>query len=155
MFVGSFSNDIESRFLVYMGALFQCCHPEFTTVLDNKRSMGHNAHIAETVPNNNLGLRKNKNICFFNCMFLICNNTFKQGCYAPSLVEIGTVALMHKLFDYIDTYSLFHYYLSLEKGVARHLNKLNIKMCKIYENDYGQRMTLDQKSSLEPSAQVS
>ena len=54
-----------------------------------------------------------------------------QGCFVPSLVEIGPVVLEKKM-----------------------------KMWKVYDNDNndnddGQRTNFDQKSSLEPSAQVS
>ena len=56
-----------------------------------------------------------------------------QGCFVPSFVEIGPVVLEKKM-----------------------------KMWKVYDNDNndndnddGQRTNFDQKSSLEPSAQVS
>ena len=60
---------------------------------------------------------------------------FTQGCFVPSLVEIGSVVLKKKM-----------------------------KMWKVYDNDDdtdnannadGQRTNFDQKRSLEPSAQVS
>ena len=56
---------------------------------------------------------------------------FTQGCFVPSLVEIGSVVLEKKM-----------------------------KMWKAYDDDDnddndGQRTNFDQKSSLEPSAQVS
>ena len=61
---------------------------------------------------------------------------FTQGCFVPSLIEIGPVVLEKKM-----------------------------KMWKVYDNDDndnddnddndGQRTNFDQKSSLEPSAQVS
>ena len=53
-----------------------------------------------------------------------------QGCFVPSLIEIGPMVLEKKM-----------------------------KMCKVYDNnndnDYGLRTNFDRKSSLEPSAQVS
>ena len=42
-----------------------------------------------------------------------------QGCFVPSLVEIGPVVLE----KFINVFSLFHYYLPLEKGVVPYLNK--------------------------------
>ena len=42
-----------------------------------------------------------------------------QGCFLPSLVEIGPVVLE----KFINVFSLFHYYLPSEKGVVPYLNK--------------------------------
>ena len=57
-------------------------------------------------------------------------NPLTQGCFVPSLVEIGAVVLEEKM-----------------------------KMWKVYANkdneNNGQQINLDQKSSLEPLAQVS
>ena len=61
--------------------------------------------------------------------FFIWTNLFPftQGCFVQSLVEIGLVVLEKKM-----------------------------KMWKVYDNnDDGQRTNSDQKSSLEPSTQVS
>ena len=45
----------------------------------------------------------------------------------PSLFEIDHVVLENKIFFYfVSVYLLFRYYLSLEKGVALHLNKLDL-----------------------------
>ena len=46
-----------------------------------------------------------------------------QGCFVPSLVEIGPV-ILKKIFKVRQYISLFPYYLPLEKGVALHLKKL-------------------------------
>ena len=52
-------------------------------------------------------------------------NPLTQGCFLPSLVEIGSVVLEKRiLFNFINVFSLFHNYLFLEKGGAPHLNKL-------------------------------
>ena len=39
----------------------------------------------------------------------------------PSLGEIGPVVLEKKIFNFINIFSVFYYYLPLEKGVALHL----------------------------------
>ena len=50
---------------------------------------------------------------------------FTQGCFVPSLVEIGSVVLEKKIFyNFVNVFSLFRNYLPLEKGGALHLNKL-------------------------------
>ena len=49
---------------------------------------------------------------------------FNQGCFAPNLVEIGSVVLEKKIFNFVNVFLLFGNYLSLEKGGALHLNKL-------------------------------
>ena len=41
----------------------------------------------------------------------------------PNLVEIGPVVLKETIFKFVKVFSLFPYYLPLEKGVALHLNK--------------------------------
>ena len=46
-----------------------------------------------------------------------------QGCFVQKLVENGSVVLEKKIFDFVNVFSLFHYYLPLEKGGALHLNK--------------------------------
>ena len=46
-------------------------------------------------------------------------------CFVSSLVEIGQVVLKKMFF--INIFLLFHYYLSLEKHVALHLNKLEFR----------------------------
>ena len=87
----------------------------------------------------------------------------------PSLVEIGTVFLGN-ILNFINDFSLFRYYIPLEKGVVLDLWKLEfplakdalsklalvlekMKMWKIYnDNDYEQWTNCDKKSSLEPSA---
>ena len=48
---------------------------------------------------------------------------FTQGCFVPSLVEIGSVVLEKNIFSSI-YFLLFHNYLPLEKDGALHLNKL-------------------------------
>ena len=82
--------------------------------------------------------------------------------------------------NFVNVFSLFRNNLPLRKGGALHLNNLEsplpkdlvaslveigpvvlekkVKMWKVYDNnnnDDGQRTNIDQKSSLEPSAQVS
>ena len=42
----------------------------------------------------------------------------------PSLGEIGPMVLEKKILNSINVFLLFHNYLSLEKGVALHLTKL-------------------------------
>ena len=49
---------------------------------------------------------------------------FTQECLVPSLVEIGIVVKEKKIFNFVNVFSLFCNYLSLEKGRALHLNKL-------------------------------
>ena len=41
-----------------------------------------------------------------------------------SLVDISSVVLEKKIFEFINVFSLFRNYLPLEKGGALHLNKL-------------------------------
>ena len=50
------------------------------------------------------------------------NNT--QGCFVPSLVEIGLVVLEKIFFNFVNVFSLFLNFLLLEKGRALHLNKI-------------------------------
>ena len=96
----------------------------------------------------------------------------------PSLVENGTLVLEKKIFfNFLNVFSLFPNYLPLKKGGA--LNPLHprmllakfgcfgpvvlekkMKMWKVYDNNNdnnneGHWTNFDQKSSLEPSAQVS
>ena len=47
-----------------------------------------------------------------------------QGCFVPSLVEIGSVVLRRRFFNFVNVFSLFRNYLPLEKGGAHYLNKL-------------------------------
>ena len=47
-----------------------------------------------------------------------------QGCFLPSLVEIGAVVLKRRFLNFVNVFSLFRNYLPLEKGGAYHLNKL-------------------------------
>ena len=49
---------------------------------------------------------------------------YNQGCFVPSLEEIGPVVLEKKIFKISQCISLFRNYLPLEKGGAFHLNKL-------------------------------
>ena len=49
---------------------------------------------------------------------------FTQGCFVPSLVEIGSVVLEKKIFDFVNVFSLFRYYLPLKKGVVINFNKI-------------------------------
>ena len=42
----------------------------------------------------------------------------------PSLVEIGSVVLEKKIFNFVNVFSLIRNYLPLEKGGVLHLNKL-------------------------------
>ena len=92
----------------------------------------------------------------------------------PSLVEIGPVVLEKRIFFYfVNVFLLFRYYLPLEKVGALQLNgafhprmlcaKFGLKWTSGFVeedgnvNSFGQteRRTIgDQKSSLEPSAQV-
>ena len=69
-----------------------------------------------------------------------------------------------RFFKFVNVFSKFHNYLPLEKGVALHLNKLESPTPKDKDNnndddnddvDDRQQTNFDQKSSLEPSAQVS
>ena len=48
---------------------------------------------------------------------------FTQGCFVLSIVEIGRQVLERKIFKLVNVFSLFHYYLPLEKGMALYLNK--------------------------------
>ena len=52
------------------------------------------------------------------------SNPITKECFVPGLVEIGPVVLKKMFFTNI--FLLFHYYLSLEKHVALHLNKLKL-----------------------------
>ena len=57
-------------------------------------------------------------------LFKIIWILFTQGCFVPSLVEIGSVILEKKIFfNFINVFSLFRNYLPLEKGRALYLNK--------------------------------
>ena len=47
-----------------------------------------------------------------------------QGCFVPSLVEIGWVALEKKIIKFVNVFSLFLNYLILEKVRFLHFNKL-------------------------------
>ena len=49
---------------------------------------------------------------------------YTQGCLVPSLVEIGLAVQEKKIFNVVNVFSRFRNYLSLEKGGAIHLNKL-------------------------------
>ena len=49
---------------------------------------------------------------------------YNQGCFVPSLEEIGPVVLEKKIFKISQFISLCRNYLPLEKGGAFHLNKL-------------------------------
>ena len=49
---------------------------------------------------------------------------FSQGCFAPSLVEIGPMVMEKKIFKFCQHILLFKYNYHLEKGVTLHLNKL-------------------------------
>ena len=98
----------------------------------------------------------------------------------PSLVEIGSVVLDKRFSKFVYVFSLFHNYLPLERDggpsfqqtwipftlgcfvpslveIGPVVLEKKIKMWKVYENndDDRQRKNFDQKSSLEPSAQVS
>ena len=42
----------------------------------------------------------------------------------PSLVEIGRVVLEKKILNFVNVFSIFRYYLPLEKGEALNLKKL-------------------------------
>ena len=57
-----------------------------------------------------------------------------QGCFVPSLVEIISVVLEKKekkiFLNSVNVFSLFHYYLPLEKSVALHLKKLDSSLFK-------------------------
>ena len=48
---------------------------------------------------------------------------FTHVCFAPNLVEIGSVVLELKFFNFVTVFPLFRNYLPLEKGGALHLNK--------------------------------
>ena len=50
--------------------------------------------------------------------------SFTQWCFVSSLVETGHVVLEKKTFKISIIFSLFRYYLHLEKGVVLRLNKL-------------------------------
>ena len=107
---------------------------------------------------------------------------FFQGCFVLSLVEIGTVGLEKKILNFINVFSLFRYYLPLEKSVAFHLNIIEFPSpkhvsCQVWlkliqwfwrrwkcknltdrwadAQTKGRRTTGDQKNSLQLSAQVS
>ena len=83
----------------------------------------------------------------------------------PSLVETDPVVLEKKIFfNFLNVFSLICNYLPLEKGRALHLNKLESPspkdaLCQVDNNEdndnHRQRTNSDQKSSLEPLAQVS
>ena len=48
---------------------------------------------------------------------------FTQGCTVAGFVEIGTVVI-ENIFKFVNVFSLFRYYLPLEKGWVLHLNKI-------------------------------
>ena len=48
---------------------------------------------------------------------------FTQRCFVLSIVEIGRQVLERKILKFVNVFSLFHYYLPLEKGRALHLKK--------------------------------
>ena len=113
-------------------------------------------------------------------MFFICPSP--KICFVQNLVEIGTVVL-EKIFKFCHFHMYFHYFVIIspwtwarppiwtninplhprmfmqrlvEIGPAVLEKKMNI--WKVYDNDDnddGQRTNFDQKSLLEPSAQVS
>ena len=52
-------------------------------------------------------------------------SSFIKGFFVPSFVEIDPVVLEKKIFiNFNNVFSLFRFYLPLEKGVALHLNKI-------------------------------
>ena len=55
---------------------------------------------------------------------------FTQECFVPTLVEIGPAILENKILKFVNVFSLFRYYLPLEKGVALHLNKFEFLLPK-------------------------
>ena len=57
-------------------------------------------------------------------MVVICKNLnpLHQRCFVPSLVEIGPAAL-EKIFQFVNVYFLFCYYLPIGKGIDSSLNK--------------------------------
>ena len=64
---------------------------------------------------------------------------FTQGCFVLSIVEIGRQVLERKIFKLVNVFSLFHYYLPLEKGMALYLNKhelpsLKDTLCQVWMN---------------------
>ena len=105
-------------------------------------------------------------------------NSLHPKMIVPIFVEICPVVLEKKILKICEFIFAFCNYLPLEKGVAIHLNKLEspspknlvpsfvengpvvlekkMKMWKVYDkDDNGQQTNFDQKSSLQPSAQVS
>ena len=56
--------------------------------------------------------------------------SFTQGCFVPSLVEIGQVVSEEDFLNFVNRFLLFHNYLCLEKGVALHLNQLESPLSK-------------------------
>ena len=86
-------------------------------------------------------VRQKKILKFLRCIFAISllsplekgralylnkhESSFTQECVVPSLVEIDPVVLEKKrYFNFVHVFSLFRYYLHVEKGGAPHLNKL-------------------------------
>ena len=51
-------------------------------------------------------------------------NPYHPRMLVPRLVEIGSVVLEKRIFNFVIVFSIFRNYLPLEKGGARHLNKL-------------------------------
>ena len=50
---------------------------------------------------------------------------FTQGCFVPSLVEIGSVVLKKKIFKFVNVFSLFRNYLPFGEEMTLHLNILD------------------------------
>ena len=97
---------------------------------------------------------------------------FTQGCFAPTLAEIGPVRLWRRFLNIVNVFSLFRYYmyLPLENGMAIHWTNLNSLKPRMlwakfgwywpngaWEEDEkytGSRTTGDQKSSRAHMIQV-
>ena len=66
--------------------------------------------------------KKNHNLLFENWMVLYLQKNwvpFTQGCFVPRLGGAG-----EDFLNFVNVFSLFHFYLPLEEGVTLHLNKL-------------------------------
>ena len=101
-----------------------------------KRPMGHIAHLRKQFRSINIYdyiitwiKRRKKTLLSFwelnGSSFQQNWIPFTQGCFVPSLFEIGLVVQEKKIFffNFVNVFSLFHNCLPLEKGEALHKNK--------------------------------
>ena len=100
----------------------------------DKRPNGHIAHLRNQFKSTHdyiISLIKRRKYPLFSLWKLkgYCSSfdqtwiPFTQGCFVPSLIEIGPVILEKKIFKFRQFILLFRSHLPLKKGIALHLNK--------------------------------